>query len=81
MSLFVVSVSVEAQKKYCEDNHYPHFAPKDGRCWNCKQNIYLPGKHYWKGKFDGRDSQGISTEKASTELVTGCPHCCRSYCD
>lgn len=24
---------------------------------------------------------GISVDKASTELVTGCPHCNRSYCD
>lgn len=79
--MFDVQKSIEAQQKYCEENQAPHFAPKDGRCWSCNQNIYAPGHHVWKGKSDGRDSSGISVEKASRELVTGCPHCFRSYCD
>lgn len=43
----------------------PLYAPEDGICWFCKRNIY------WR----------IPVEKAGTELVVGCPHCFRSYCD
>ncbi|MNP79761.1 hypothetical protein D3C76_1776770 [compost metagenome] len=79
--MYNINESIEAQKKYCEENQAPHFAPYSGRCWNCNQNIYEKGRHFWAGKFDGRESEGISTEKAGKELVTGCPHCHRSYCD
>jgi len=43
----------------------PHFAPKSGVCFCCSKQIY----------------KRISVEKASTELITGCPWCSRSYCD
>ncbi|MCM3456565.1 hypothetical protein M3685_21940 [Heyndrickxia oleronia] len=81
MPKFEVQTSIDAQANYCKNNHLPHFAPYDGLCWNCNQNIYLPGKRFWRGNFDGRESEGISVDKASNELVTGCPHCFRSYCD
>jgi hypothetical protein len=71
MSQFNVSASVQGQKKLSEDNNLPHFAPKSGVCWNCKKNIYEPDERGF----------GITTERASTELVTGCPHCFRTYCD
>ena len=29
----------QAQKKYCEEKHYPHFAPKD-TCFRCNDHIY-----------------------------------------
>ncbi len=67
--------AIEAQKRYAEEKGYPHFAPSSGRCWNCGMNIY---QHY---KIGDRVSQGISVESASSSLVTGCPHCHRSYCD
>jgi len=54
-----------AQKAYTIKEQLPHFAPTDGVCWNCGKQIYT----------------GISLEKASTQLITGCPHCHRSYCD
>ncbi|OKP91887.1 hypothetical protein A3844_01880 [Paenibacillus helianthi] len=79
--MYDVQESIKAQEIYCEENKAPHFAPKTGRCWSCNQNIYAPGHHVWKGKSDGRESAGISVEKAGRELVTGCPHCFRSYCD
>ena len=71
MEGFNVQESIKAQRMYCEDNKEPHFAPKDGRCWKCGKNIYEPNE---KGF-------GIKTEEASKKLVTGCPHCFRSYCD
>ena len=57
----------KAQVKYQEDTKSPDFAPGDGFCWGCKRNIYSEG--------------GIDVERASKELVTGCPFCHRSYCD
>lgn len=89
MAKFDINESIEAQAKLCEDKDYPHFAPSSGRCWCCNQNIYE--QIGWKyDKFGDKvrtDSEkadfktGISTEKAGKELITGCPHCNRSYCD
>lgn len=85
-----VQASIQVQKKYCEDNSDPHFAPYSGLCWNCKRNIYQPiGWKYENGRriqvsSDSSDKDrvtGITVEKAGSELVTGCPHCNRSYCD
>lgn len=62
---------IKAQKKYCEDHQAPHFAPEDGFCWSCGNQIYAPANGY-----EGRD-----IDYASKELITGCPHCHKSYCD
>ena len=48
-----------------KDKGGPYFAPKDGFCWSCGEQIY----------------ERISWEQARHELITGCPHCSRSYCD
>ncbi|WP_339271678.1 hypothetical protein NYE54_09120 [Paenibacillus sp. FSL K6-1330] len=88
--MYNTNESIEAQKKYCEEHEAPHFAPNTGRCWNCNQNIYQPiGWKYENGRgirvaADSPDCNhitGITIEKAGKELVTGCPHCNRSYCD
>lgn len=71
--------SAKAQAKLCEEKGLPHFAPKNGICWNCRKNIYTPIEQ--EGWQDRKYTSGISTEKASNELVTGCPHCNRTYCD
>jgi hypothetical protein len=64
----------QAQKKYCEEKHAPHFAPLDGICFRCKKDIYA--------RIDnGFSVTGISVRRAGSQLVTGCPHCNRSYCD
>jgi hypothetical protein len=34
--------SIVAQEKYCKEKGAPHFAPKSGVCWKCRQNIYSP---------------------------------------
>lgn len=70
-----IRACIEAQKKYCEDNKAPHFAPEDGFCYSCGKQIYTD---YHEHGFTDR---GKSIEYASTELITGCPHCHRSYCD
>lgn len=78
-------LAVQKQKELCKEKGYPHFAPKSGRCWRCNRNIYEPVEHErknWKtGEITGKYVTGITVEKASKELITGCPHCNRSYCD
>jgi len=79
---------IEAQRKLCVKENYPDFAPSDGICWSCFFNIYQNYGHSTKSFTpiveDGAEVDyvtGISLEKASKELITGCPHCHRSYCD
>lgn len=74
---FNVTESKEAQAEYCNENKAPHFAPKSGVCWNCNKNIYEELPH----KYHSSIMCGISIEEAKSRLVTGCPHCNRSYCD
>lgn len=74
---FNVIEAVKAQKVYCDESGAPHFAPSNGVCWNCNKNIYQE----YPSKYNPNITCGISAEKAKTQLVTGCPHCNRSYCD
>lgn len=60
-----VRFAIASQEKYCKDNHDPLFAPQDGFCHSCGKQIYVNGYE----------------DRASNELITGCPHCHRSYCD
>ena len=60
-----VRKAIAEQKQYCKEHHDPHFAPQDGFCWSCGKQIYVNGYE----------------DRASSELITGCPHCHRSYCD
>lgn len=60
-----------AQKAYCKENGYPLFVHLQGLCWSCNKNIYLNEEY----------TKGYSVELAGSELLTGCPHCKRSYLD
>ena len=60
-----IITKIYLQKKYCEKERAPNFAPNDGFCWSCGTQIY----------------NHIDKDKARSELITGCPKCCRSYCD
>ena len=71
---FNVSEAIAAQKKLQQEKGYPDFAPRDGVCYRCRKNIYSEIDH-------GDYQTGIWVEKAASELITGCPHCNRSYCD
>ena len=62
---YSIEDKIEAQKNYVGRENYPFFAPPNGVCWCCHRQIY----------------ERISYKSASTSLVTGCPHCHRSYCD
>jgi len=71
---FDIHRACEAQKKICKENGWPHFAPLFGRCYRCNRNIYQQIDH-------GEWKSGYSVEKASSDLITGCPHCHYSYCE
>ena len=80
--MFNANESIKAQRKLCIEKEYPHFAPNNGRCWSCNRQIYEEIKHdRIIGGVEKPYMTGISVEKASSELITGCPHCNRSYCD
>ena len=74
MKTFDVQKACEVQKRFVEERSYPHFAPTSGRCYNCGKNIYSEINH-------GDWSSGYPVERASKELITGCPHCNISYCE
>lgn len=81
MNGFNVAKSIEAQEKYCKDNHLPHFAPHSGVCWACGQNIFDPLERHGYLDRDKKWTTGITTKEAGEKLITGCPHCSRTYCD
>lgn len=75
-----------AQKEYCATNDAPHFAPYDGRCYSCNQDIYSENGNVKFGplgrqKPTGHTRHGITVEEAGSTLVTGCPFCNASYCE
>lgn len=89
-----INECIEAQSEYQNKNGYPDFAPHSGMCWNCNKNIYqnigykkdekIPHSRGAACHTDGEMVDwvsGISSEEARTSLITGCPHCNRSYCD
>lgn len=65
------ALCIEAQKKYAQKNKTLWFAPSNGICFSCGKNIFHSTQ--W--------SQGITLEMATNEIITGCPHCFRTFCD
>lgn len=58
--------AIRAQQEYCDEHRLPIFAPHDGRCPACFEDIY----HY---------PGGYSVGWAGHNLVTACPFCATSY--
>ena len=71
--------AIAAQKKYCEDNEVPHFAPSDGYCYHCGRNIYDLYISTTISRECGIGESGITVEQAGKRLITGCPHCHYSF--
>ena len=75
-----VRTSIICQRRYCEEHNLPHFAPSDGVCYHCHNNIYSP--HIVYGQRGSKDTYtGIPTYQAGCQLITGCPHCNYSFCE
>jgi len=74
-NLYDTEKAIAAQNQYCAEKGFPHFAPHTGRCYRCGRDIYSEIEHP-----TGRKT-GITVERASHELITGCPHCNYSFCD
>ncbi len=53
------------QEKFCRERSLPRFAPHDGVCFRCGNNIY----------------RLISPEEAGRRLVTRCPFCSATFVD
>lgn len=60
-----VQKAMELQKKFCLLHSVPQFAPDNGICYKCGKQIY----------------EKITTEKAASQLITGCPHCNNTFID
>ena len=56
--------AAKAQADYCEAHEMPMFAPADGWCNACGNNIY---------------ADSFSVEEAGKKLITGCPICHHSF--
>lgn len=65
--------AIKAQEEYCTAKHVPRFAPANGMCTYCQEQIYAPRR--------GKTTGGISLKEAGSRMVTGCPHCHRSFCE
>lgn len=61
-----IKVARETQATLCKAKNYPQFVSDSGACYSCRRNVY---QNYERHGYDG------------THLVTGCPHCNRSFCD
>lgn len=85
---------IKAQEKHIADLKAPHFAPENGICDYCGRNIYqnygwMRNEYLDIGRAkavvdDGAEVDfvtGHNIERAKNELITGCPHCNRSFCD
>ena len=65
-SLEEIQQAIKEQAELCKETGKPHFAPYDGRCYDCNSNIYQNyNREGWNGKSH----------------VTGCPHCHYSFCE
>ena len=68
----------ESQSELQKEKVFPAFAPKNGMCWSCHNDIYKP---ITTTNGDIIYITGITLKSAAENLVTGCPHCRKSYCD
>lgn len=65
--------AARAQRELCRRRGVLQYAPSDGRCWACGEQIYSAGRA-------GRRA-GITVREAGSRLITGCPICNRTFCD
>ncbi len=66
-----VRKSIRAQERFCNMVEKPLFAPYDGYCTGCNNNIYKSSKSH----------SGISLIMAAMTHITSCPHCNKTFLD
>lgn len=66
--------AVDLQRQFCSEHHVPIFAPTDGICYHCHENIFKP-------LCSGGYISGISQGQAASVLITSCPHCHHTFVD
>ena len=62
-------IAAAAQIEYAAAHDCPMFAPKNGWCWHCGNNIYDPMK------TKSGVIYGYSVEYAEEHLIISCPFC------
>lgn len=75
---FCPTEASKKQTEFCHSYGLPLFAPKNGICFKCGRNIYMP---YTQGSGEWVFTTGIKLENAGEYHITSCPHCNKSYCD
>ena len=63
-----ISEAIEAQEQFCDKNEYPYFAPDNGICWDCHQNIYSENGRTRYGK----KTHGISRKSTGSRFSLYC---------
>jgi len=81
--LYDTEKAIEAQNYYCYKNEIINFSPEDGSCFFCGKNIFekrliTPTRvaETLKPRYSG-----IDVATAGEELITGCPHCNKTFID
>jgi hypothetical protein len=59
----LIKEKIKAQEEFCENINSPFYGPRNGICWCCGKQIFAQ----------------IDINMASTEIITRCPYCSRSY--
>ena len=66
-----VQKAIRAQAQFCDLRDAPLFAPSDGVCHRCRNNIYKASVY----------RAGISLIQAAMTHITSCPHCHATFLD
>ena len=69
--------AIKMQEAYCAKHGFPMYVPANGWCRDCGRNIFEPYTY----RREPIKTTGISVEEAGSRLISGCPHCNRTFVD
>lgn len=75
MAEYNIIKAAQAQEDFCASKSTLNFV-KFGHCFSCGNNVFAQVFHPNR-KFN--QYTGVTVEEAGTALITGCPHCNRSF--
>lgn len=67
MKQYNIKMASWTQLQFCKSKNLPLFAPEDGRCAYCGENIY--------------SENGIDVKRAGETIITRCPFCDHTFVD